>query len=812
MILVVYLLEVKEKELKKEVLNKIESFSRTKEVVKFYEVYEFKKYERSLMDYDDVLLYLVKIVEESDDVRADIQEQYQYILIDEHQDSSFIQNNFLKAVWGDVELPNIFVVGDDRQLIYGFSGASLSYFEEFAHYFGKAKLITLTENYRSTENILSLADSLLSSSITKDKLRSNSKKNLKVNLHEYNFPRDEILHIGSIIKNLEVVDLNDVAILVPKNRQVSSACHILEDMGIPTVAEKSVSLFDLPESESLIRVLKIINNPSDNIHLSESLLDYTSNIDVFEAHKFIKSFKKPEEITIDHLILNTDDNNLFTEANMISVWGKKLLAWVNISQSERISKIISIIGNELLIEKSKNHDQLLRNVEVVRSFIHLAISYEEKNPKSKLKDFVVYISRLIEYNTHIGIASIGLGAGVNVMTLHRSKGLEYKYVFIAHMNEETLMSSKRSSFSLPESMKELLAKKDVETAKRELYVAITRTKEECFISYAKNDERGRGLTLSHIVNDLDKNHFVFKDNIQTEKEILENGIECFAKKPIVNKESSTLKEIKDFVKQKYADTNITVSMLNNFFECPWTWYFRNFLKLPEVKSKSLAFGSAVHSTIEFILKASNLPSEKEIKEKIIFELEREGVDNDMDLQRLKEDAYLAIDGWINSTYKNLAKKYDSERNLSYRDPKFPNLNMYGKIDLTERLPNDDIIITDFKTGKSKTFSVIEKLDDEHRLSSYMRQLAMYSYLVRGAEKGKDVLESRLLFLEEKSDNKNYIYKTHVSDEHIDLLTRDIRDYEKLLSSGDWVNRPCNFVSYGGQKNECGYCALASKIF
>lgn len=800
-------------ELKKEILNKIESLSRTKEVVKFYEIYESEKHDRGIMDYDDVLEYLVKIVEESEDVRADIMETYQYILIDEHQDSSFIQNNFLKAVWGDVELPNIFVVGDDRQLIYGFSGASLSYFEEFAHYFGKAKLITLTENYRSTENILALADSLLASSITKDKLKSNNKKNLKVNLHEYNFPRDEILHIGAMIKNLHEKgeDLNDFAILVPKNRNVSRACHILEDMGIPTVAEKSISLFDLPESESIVRVLKIINNPNDNVSLVESLLDHTSGIEVFKAHKFIKSFKRPDEITIDQLISGTENENLFSSTNPISLWGNMLLSWMKISQNERISKTVSIIGNELLIEKSKDHEYLLRNVEVVRSFIHLAIAYEEKNPKSKMKDFVAYIARLIEYHTHMNVASIGLSIGVNVMTLHRAKGLEYKYVFIAHMNEEILMSSKSSAFSLPESMKELLAKKDVETAKRELYVAITRAKEECFISYAKSDESGRNLTLAYIVNDLDKNHFQFKDSIETEKEILKNGVEHFAKKPMVDKESSTLKDVKDFVKQKYPETKISSTLLNNFFECPWRWYFNNFLKLPGIKSKSLALGSAVHSTIEFILKAPKLPDEKDIKEKIISELVREGVDRDVDMKRLGEDGFLAIDGWVKYDYKNIAKDYKTERPISFKDKNFPNLNMYGKVDLTERLEDGSIVVTDFKTGHSKTSGVIEKLDDEHRLSGYMRQLAMYSYLIRGAE-NKDVSESRLLFLEEKPDDKNYIYKTHVSDEEIDLLVRDIRDYESLLVNGDWVDRRCDFKSYGAKNTKCEYCDLASKIF
>ncbi len=134
--------------------------------------------------------------------------------------------------------------------------------------------------------------------------------------------------------------------------------------------------------------------------------------------------------------------------------------------------------------------------------------------------------------------------------------------------------------------------------------------------------------------------------------------------------------------------------------------------------------------------------------------------------------------------------------------------MYGKLDLTERFPDGTIMVTDFKTGSSKTTGVIEKIDDEGRLSGLMRQLAMYSYLVRGAE-DKEVIESRLLFLEEDPKNKNVLYRTRVSEEQIDLLVRDITDYEKLLTTGEWTKRLCQVKSYNG--GMCEYCERINKI-
>ncbi|MDQ5931196.1 MAG: helicase, partial [Patescibacteria group bacterium] len=135
----------------------------------------------------------------------------------------------------------------------------------------------------------------------------------------------------------------------------------------------------------------------------------------------------------------------------------------------------------------------------------------------------------------------------------------------------------------------------------------------------------------------------------------------------------------------------------------------------------------------------------------------------------------------------------------------------------------EIVVTDFKTGSIKTENMIEKETEYGRLSDYMRQLAMYSYLVRGAEK-KEVTSSRLLFVEcipqlagadkkEKFTPKsagNALYETHITEEQIDLLIRDIKEYDEALKSGEWINRECNHKGYGDGA-ECEYCKMA-KIF
>ncbi len=802
--------------LKKEIEKKIEQLCRTKEVVEFYRQYEKRKKEMSLIDYDDVLEYAVKLVEDFESVRDEIRENHLYVLVDEHQDSSGIQNNFLKAVWQGTEEPNIFVVGDDRQLIYAFSGASISYFEEFSHIFGKAKLIVLTENYRSTKPILSIADDLLKSSITDKKLNSNKNGENKIILAGYNYPRDEIIGAGLYFKQkiAEGINPNECALLVPKNYNVRAAILILSNMDIPISSGKNLSLFSVAEGDYLRRILGIIVDPTDSVLISKTLLDNTSGIPYLLAHNFLRK-TKPDKLTIEELISYGKEDGLFNQENPICKWGNQLKDWVNNLNNEKPSFIISKIGNELLIKNSKGLDDLLNKVEVVRSFIHLAMMFEEKNRKATLLLFLEYLNRLESYGTHIELAKFGNDNGIKVMTLHKSKGLEYECVWIAHMNEETLMSEKRGGFTLPENIKEHMNKRNIEMAKRELYVAITRSKEFCVLSYAAENYNGNSLEIASIIKDLPEYHFIKKTPQETEKEMLEINPEIYVNVNL-NKENDIISDINKLVSENYKNIKISVSMLNNFFECPRKWYFRNFLRLPEVKQVYLALGTVVHSLIEFILKGeyseSTMPKEEDLKKTIEQKFIEQGMTDENNLRKLSKDAYIILKNWIENYYSHLHSEFKSERSVSFVDKKnFPHLVMYGKIDLTEYLPGGEVYVTDFKTGSSKTAGIIEKIDEEGRMSDLMRQLAMYSYLLSGDNSETKVTNSKLLFLESEPSDKNAFYQTRITPEQIDLLKSDIKEYDESLSSGSWIERECHFKSYGSNSRECEYCKMWNNI-
>lgn len=795
--------------LKKEAQTKIESLKRSKETVTFFALYEQQKKDRGYMDYDDMLSYALEIIQLSDDVRYTLQEENQYVLIDEHQDSSGIQNEFLKAIWGDIDRPNIFVVGDDRQLIYGFGGASISYFEEFKHVFGKAHLITLVENYRSTQTILDTADALLQSSLASGALKSNTKDIHDIMLYPCEYERDEILLAGKLFKDKMIsgVLAEECALLVPKNKNVRSAVRILRDMGLPVQTKNNTSFFDLSETQIFKTLLNVIANPYDAVSIGELLFAPTSGIAPLEAHAFIHSIKIRNLSLVDLTSYTNTKNikeNLFSETNPIRMLGKNIESWINISTTTDLYTLIQTIGRDYFIDKAKDHESLISRVEIIRTYLHLALSHIEKYPHSTLLEFIAYIDRLKSYNHHIPLAIIGGSKGINVMTLHSSKGLEFEVVHIAHMNESTLMNGKHRGFILPESIENLVESKDELTAKRELYVALTRAKRFCSLSYAVESLTGAPLVVAHIISDLQDTHITSK-MIQDSINIITSDNPKAYVESNQQEKSIGLFELTQIISKEYTDKNVSVTLLNNFFECPWKWYFSSFLQLPTPKTESLILGTIVHAGIENILKNKINPTAEIIENIIITSLDHELIREKLLRARLDKNAKIILNNWIKNYYPHINKNYTTERSVSYYDKSLSHLKMYGKIDLTENL-EEGIMVTDFKTGNSKTKGMIEKRDDDGRLSPLLRQLAMYSYLLTGQK----VISSRLLFLEEDPKDKNATYTTNITDEEIDLLMRDIREYDEAMSSGSWVNRKCNFKTYG-QDPDCPYCKRA-KIY
>ncbi len=795
--------------LKKEIETKIENLEKTIEVVSFYELYEKEKEEQELMDYDDILSHLVTLVRESDEVRDTIRERYLYALIDEHQDSSGVQNEFIKLVWGDVEKPNVFVVGDDRQLIYGFGGATIEHFEEFKNTFSGVRAITLTENYRSTQTILDTADILLESTLAKGKLKSQSEEKHPILLVECDYPRDEIIRAGLFFKEKieSGIPENECALLVPKNYHVRSAIAVLKDMGLFVSAHKTLNLFDTQEFYFIHTVLSILHNPFNNTAVAESLLDVHSGVPPLVAHQFL-SESYTRKLSVSVLLEAGSESGLLQQTNPIYLWGKKLEESIKGGNGKSVYEIIQHIGKDFLLNIAKDHESYVRRIEVIRSMLHLALTLEEKKNRVTLETYLEFVNRLIEYGEHIPLAMFVLDNGVKVMTLHGSKGLEFDTVWIAHMNERSLMSSKKMGFSLPESIKEKIEEKNELVARRELYVAVTRAKRFCALSYARISHKGSDERLASIVEAMPKEQFTFLGAEINQKEISKSGLGQYVASERKQENGLKKEELKELVRDKYSSVKVSVTLLNNFFECPWKWYFRNFLKVPEPLADSLVFGSIVHGSIEQILKNEAPQSKKDLENIIEKEIKKCHIVDERSITRFQKDALVAVGRFMDDMLPTLWDKREAEKAISYKDPELPDIMITGKIDLIENDDGDSIRVTDFKTGKTRKKSEIEKEDDNGKLSSYLRQLAMYTYLLEQSTKGRVSVESSRLYFLEDGNSKNALYETSITHEHVDLLREDMKEYDREMKSGVWTDRECNFKPWGSGEAECPYCKMA----
>jgi len=773
---------------------------RTTETARFYELYERTKKERNLADYDDMLEYLVTLARTSTHVRDTIRERFLYVLIDEHQDSSGVQNEFLNTVWGDVERPNIFVVGDDRQLIYGFGGASLSHFERFLEAFRGAKMIALTENYRSTQHILGVAGKLLESSLVKEPLKGRKKPVHAIRLIEAQYPRDEIIAAGiEMRKKIAAgVPASECALLVPKKAHVRAAVTVLKDLGLPVASGSSTSFFELPETQSFLRLLRVLSAPYNPIFLADLLLDNAFKVPFLTAHKLLRFNER--RISLESFIKGEI---------AVQKLGKMIAKAAEEAAKKDVYGLIEYVAAEFFFSQTQSHRTLLTEIEVTRTFLHLALASLEKKHKLTLSDFLLFLERLESYGEDVPLAVFDGGEGITVSTLHGSKGLEFRFVWVAHLDESSLMKGKHMGFTLPESIKEKIAKKDELTAKRELYVAITRAKDHATLSYPLLGYSGAALEPARIVADMPEGLLERQSAKETEKTIhAEDVFSYVASKPL-EVPSGAEKEITELVRKEYPDRPLSVTHLNNLFSCPWKWYFRNFVLLPEPETESLRFGNVVHKAIEMLFK-ENVTTKKKLPKLIAQVLDSLLIWNEPQRTRFEKEGRGVLEHFVSEFLPMFGSVRSETKISSYRDPDIPTIEITGKIDIIQDLPDKTSSVTDFKTGTVKSAKDIEKKTPDGRMSDLLRQLSMYSYLLMHMKGEKPVSLSRLLFVEAEKGDTNTMYETKITDEEISLLRKDIKDYDTLLSSGAWTKLPCRFKPYGRQK-ECEYCALARRL-
>ena len=454
--------------LPKDIILKNQDFN-LNNALKIYKVYQKRLQIMNCVDFGDLILHVVTILKNFEDIKKIYQKNFKYILVDEFQDTNFVQNLWLKLLTSDKN--NICVVGDDDQSIYSWRGAEVKNILEFKTNFKSIITVRLEQNYRSTKNILSSATSLISNN--KDRLTKEIWSDLgdgnKVKIKSYFDGVSEANGISDVIEQYltSKYKLNSISILVRAAFQTRELEERFIKIGLPYRIIGGLKFYERAEIKDALGYLRLINQSNDDISFERIINTPKRSIgnnSVKKIHQYAKQkglclLDASQEILKENILKPKTVKNLKTFiTNMIS-WKKNSKTFDHIALLETVLDE-SGYTSMLKTEKTPEADAKLENLKELKSSMK---SY------TSLDDFLENIS------LQTAIDEKWDGEKINIMTIHSAKGLEFDAVFLPGWEEGLFPHQK----SIDEKGAE-----GIEEERRLAYVAITRAKQELYISFA----------------------------------------------------------------------------------------------------------------------------------------------------------------------------------------------------------------------------------------------------------------------------------------------------------------------------------------
>ena len=436
---------------------------RMEKVAQIYELYQKKLQKYGSVDFDDIIMLTVKLFEENKDVLAYYQRKFQYIMVDEYQDTNHAQYR-LVSLLADAH-KNLCVVGDDDQSIYKFRGANIENILSFEKQYTNAKVVKLEENYRSTQNILDAANNVIKNNVGRKgkSLWTSKGAGTKIKLIKAQNEHDEGQKIAESIESLSRngYAYNDFAVLYRTNAQSRVIENMLLRNAIPYRVLGGLRFFDRKEIKDVLAYMKLINNPSDNVSLKRIINEPKRGIG-----------KKSVE---DAELMSAQNNISMFEVCQKSSGKLKAFAdmLMEIKQNNyTISKMVEVILDktgylEALI--NENTVEATTRIENIKELVTDAKEYEKSaEEEPTLAGYLEKISLVADVDNYDETQDV-----VVLMTLHSAKGLEFPVVFIAGM-EDGIFPGYQS----------MMSNEELEEERRLAYVGITRAKQILHISHA----------------------------------------------------------------------------------------------------------------------------------------------------------------------------------------------------------------------------------------------------------------------------------------------------------------------------------------
>lgn len=738
-------------------------------IANIMEKYDQKLQENGWFDFNDMIEATINYLKTDQGFRLSLSELFQYILLDEFQDTNASQFELIKLLT-DYEQPNVMAVGDDDQAIYEFQGANASNLMDFKEHYG-AEVITLVKNYRSSGEILGLSrhiadqvtDSFVKSYDTVDKTLSAMRnfaeqERLEISRHEFPCLEAEFYWVGQQIRSLidQGADPTEIAILSPKHKNLVALLPFLKHFDIPISYEKRENLLEDERIIELTTPTKFVARLANGEQPSDMLLEILSydfwELDMLEVMRIFpeRYYKVP---TFEIL---QNGAKTYPKIGEIAEFLSKLVAK---SPSAPLEIWLSYLTGELELgditspylsyyEKQLSKAELVEFYESLATLrqhtsAHLQNLHSEVNTTPKLADFVTMLNDYELAGTGITRVSNFRGAdrAVQVMTAHKSKGLEFQYVFLIALDDNSWGKSKgnNNKLTLPKNLAKIRHTGITDDEKlRLLFVAMTRAKAMLVMTNSGANPEGKALARLSYLDESSReatepiSPFLpeSQQNIQLHHDELNNAekIQTLSLSWLAKYQRMT-PEIQQLERERIANYRLSASDLTTFIDLiysgPQALYERLILHVPNPPATvEQAYGTLVHSVFEQITRQKI--SDEDALVKFRADLEKTNLE-DADKKQLLElgerNLKIALKDFGGILRRDNAR---AEVNLSPEHLNYEGVPLVGKIDHIEI---DDqaktIEVYDFKTGKFHP----EKWNSHPTLYKMRLQLGFYKLLL-----------------------------------------------------------------------------------
>ncbi len=489
-------------------------------IQRIYPAYQAKLASSNAVDFDDLLLHVATLLRESPDVRADLDERFRYILVDEYQDTNLAQYAIARAL--SIDHPNLAVTGDPDQSIYGWRGANLNNILDFEKDFPKVRVVRLERNYRSTKRILRVADELISHNLLRKKkaLFTENDAGEPVRMVTYRTHKDEAEGIAGEIAGEIAAGrrrARDFAIFYRTNALSRSFELALHESGVPYQMINGVEFFQRKEIKDVLGYLQLVNNPHDEVALLRVINTPARGIGKTTIERLAHFAQR-------HNTSLLDAARRVREVESVSARAAKLVArFVEIADrlidaahapiEELLGLVISETGYEAMLKASgdEEDDQRLANIQ---ELLTVAREFDERHPgRGNLEPFLeetALVNDTDEWETQLD--------RVTLMTLHASKGLEFPCVYLVAV-EEGLLPHQRSQGQADQ----------LEEERRLMFVGITRARQRLQISLTQyRDFRGerKPVIPSSFLMELPRGEMAVEQPESTRRLEIDAGIDA----------------------------------------------------------------------------------------------------------------------------------------------------------------------------------------------------------------------------------------------------------------------------------------------